>query len=85
MKLIYTFIITLLITLHGYRKKSLSTSGALAAFFVGVGTIQNDWSFFAVALLTFYFTGSRLTKVSLCLKRIFIINLERNILYKYKY
>ncbi|CAB4436628.1 unnamed protein product [Rhizophagus irregularis] len=62
MKLFYTFIITLLITLHGYRKKSLSTSGALAAFFVGVGTIQNDWPVFAVVLLVFYFTGSRLTK-----------------------
>ncbi|GBB99434.1 hypothetical protein RclHR1_03520014 [Rhizophagus clarus] len=62
MKLIYTFIISLLLVLHGYRKKSLSTSGALAAFFAGVGTIQNDWSVFAVVLLVFYFTGSRLTK-----------------------
>jgi uncharacterized membrane protein len=79
MKLIYTFIISLLLVLHGYRKKSLSTSGSSAAFFVGVGTIQNDWSVFAVVLLVFYFTGSRLTKVSLCLKRIFMIKAEKNI------
>ncbi|CAG8576197.1 12450_t:CDS:2 [Funneliformis mosseae] len=48
--------------LHGYRKKSLSTSGALAAFSVGFGTLRNDWSVFGVVLLVFYFTGSKLTK-----------------------
>jgi uncharacterized membrane protein len=64
MNLLYAFIITLLIILHGYRKKSLSLSGSLAALSVGSGTLQNDWSVFAVILLVFYFTGSRLTKVS---------------------
>jgi uncharacterized membrane protein len=64
MNLLYSFTFSLLIALHGYNKKSLSASGALAAFSVGVGTMQNDWSVFAVVLLVFYFTGSRLTKAS---------------------
>ncbi|RIA80500.1 integral membrane protein DUF92-domain-containing protein [Glomus cerebriforme] len=62
MNLLFTFIISLLLILHGYHKKSLSASGALAAFSVGMGTLQNDWSVFGVVLLVFYFTGSRLTK-----------------------
>ncbi|CAI2173512.1 18217_t:CDS:2 [Funneliformis geosporum] len=48
--------------LHGYRKKSLSTSGAIAAFSVGLGTFRNDWFVFTVLLLVFYLTGSKLTK-----------------------
>ena len=64
MNLLYSFIIALLLSLHGYHKKSLSTSGSLAAFSVGFGTLKNDWSVFPVVLFVFYFTGSRLTKVN---------------------
>ncbi|CAJ0749178.1 5770_t:CDS:2 [Entrophospora sp. SA101] len=62
MNLIASFIISILLGLHGYTKKSLSLSGAIAAFFVGLGTIAHDWNVYAVVLLTFYFTSSRLTK-----------------------
>ncbi|CAJ0767819.1 13324_t:CDS:1, partial [Entrophospora sp. SA101] len=44
MNLIASFIISILLGLHGYTKKSLSLSGAIAAFFVGLGTIAHDWN-----------------------------------------
>ena len=53
-----------LLALHGLRKGSLSPSGALAAFLVGYGHLANPTKAFGVALIAFYFLGSRATKVS---------------------
>ncbi len=49
--------------LHGFRSGSLNPSGAIAAAAFGYSTLANPLSTFSVALLTFYFTGSRITKV----------------------
>ncbi|UZJ55362.1 hypothetical protein CBS101457_004682 [Exobasidium rhododendri] len=53
----------LLLSLHGYRKGSLSSSGAVAAFFVGYLTLANPILAFGLTLLSFYLLGSRATKV----------------------
>ncbi|CAG8499393.1 1081_t:CDS:2, partial [Ambispora leptoticha] len=63
MRLLFGFVLSSFLGGHGYLKKSLSTSGAVAAFLVGLGTMYNDWAVFPLLLLTFYFTGSRLTKL----------------------
>ncbi|CAG8445510.1 6488_t:CDS:2 [Ambispora gerdemannii] len=63
MRLLFGFALSICLASHGYLKKSLSTSGAAAAFFVGLGAMYNDWAVFPLLLLTFYFTGSRLTKL----------------------
>ena len=45
----------------GYRRKSLNVSGALLALLVGfIVTLSNGC--FCLALLTFFFSSSRLTK-----------------------
>lgn len=48
---------------HGYRKKSLSPSGALTAFVVGSIMIAVPLRTFGLALVSFYLIGSRATKV----------------------
>ena len=45
----------------GYRKKSLSSSGAIAAAMVGVATLGCSLRFGAT-LLAFYFSSSKLTQ-----------------------
>ena len=57
------FGIALLLAVHGLRKGSLSESGAIAAFLVGYGHLANPCKAFGVALIAFYFLGSRATKV----------------------
>jgi uncharacterized membrane protein len=47
---------------HGLRKKSLSLSGASAAFFVGFTAFATSYRF-GIMLILFYYTGSKLTKV----------------------
>lgn len=53
---------------HGLRKKSLSPSGALAAFVVGFLMLSAPTRTFGVSLIIFYLVGSRATKVGKQLK-----------------
>jgi uncharacterized membrane protein len=64
-----SFSLSLLLSLHGYRRKSLSPSGALTAFFVANLTLSGGTSAFGVGLLTLYFIGSRATKYGKARKR----------------
>lgn len=50
------------LSLHGYRKGSLATSGAIAAFVVGYLTLANEIFSFGITMLSFYLIGSRATK-----------------------
>lgn len=52
------------LSLHGYRKGSLSLSGAIAAWLVGYGHLANPLKVFGVSMIVFYLIGSRATKVS---------------------
>lgn len=61
-QLIPTLIATLLAG-HGLRKRSLSPSGALAAFITGVTMLSPPLKAFGVSLIIFYLVGSRATKV----------------------
>ncbi len=56
------------LSLHGLRKRSLSPSGAAAAFFVGYTMLAVPPRTFGVALIIFYLAGSRATKVGKALK-----------------
>lgn len=56
------------LAIHGLRKKSLSPSGAFAAFTVGFLMMSAGSSVFGVSLIVFYLTGSRATKVGKALK-----------------
>ncbi|KAI9635419.1 integral membrane protein DUF92-domain-containing protein [Dioszegia hungarica] len=51
------------LSLHGYRKGSLSGSGAIAAWVVGYGHLANPLKVFGVTMIVFYLVGSRATKV----------------------
>lgn len=53
---------------HGLRKRSLSPSGALAAFIVGFTMMAVPLRAFGVSLIVFYLAGSRATKVGKQLK-----------------
>lgn len=52
----------------GKRKKSLSPSGAAAAFVIGFLTMAAPLRTFRVSLIVFYLVGSRATKVGKALK-----------------
>ncbi|EFA75688.1 hypothetical protein PPL_10741 [Heterostelium album PN500] len=67
-RLLTALIIVSLFAIHGYRKKSLSTSGVIAAWCVGMITCISSWSF-AVSLLSFYFSSSYLTKYKASIKK----------------
>lgn len=56
-------IIAAYLALTGYRKGSLSTSGAIAAFFIGYLTLANPVKAFGLTLLGFYLLGSKATKI----------------------
>ncbi|KAI0823802.1 integral membrane protein DUF92-domain-containing protein [Trametes gibbosa] len=56
------------LSLHGLRKRSLSPSGAAAAFFVGYTMLAVPLRTFGVSLIIFYLAGSRATKVGKTLK-----------------
>ena len=64
----YPFLLALLLSGHGLRKKSLSPSGALAAFAVGFLMMSGGVRVFGLALIGFYLAGSRATKCEYCWK-----------------
>lgn len=53
---------------HGYRKKSLSRSGAAAAFFVGLLSMGSGIRF-GLTMILFYLSSSKLTKFKAEVKR----------------
>ena len=63
------FILAVILAGHGLRKKSLSPSGAAAAFAVGYTMMSVPLSAFGISLIVFYLTGSRATKVGKALKQ----------------
>ncbi|SGY82036.1 BQ5605_C009g05541 [Microbotryum silenes-dioicae] len=58
-----TLAFAVLLGFHGYRSASLNRSGATTACILGYITLANPLKLFGVALLVFYFAGSRATKV----------------------
>lgn len=60
---IVPFVLASFLGVHGLRKRSLSPSGALAAFLVGLLMMAVPLHTFGVALIVFYLAGSRATKV----------------------
>ena len=56
-----TFLLAIAMSIKGYRKKSLSKSGALGAFIVGGLTLGTSYRF-GITMLNFYITSSALTK-----------------------
>ena len=68
-RLIVGVLVALGLSLHGVKKKSLSTSGSIAAFFVGL--IHTSVSLrYGSILILFYYTSSYLTKVKQDRKKI---------------
>lgn len=63
-------VIATLLASHGYRKGSLSSSGALTAFIVGYISLANPIKAFGITLIVFYLTGSRATKVGHQIKQL---------------
>ena len=61
-------VLALFLSVHGLRKRSLSPSGAAAAFAVGYTMMAVPLVAFGVSLIVFYLTGSRATKVGKALK-----------------
>ncbi|TDL23380.1 hypothetical protein BD410DRAFT_820772 [Rickenella mellea] len=53
---------------HGHRKKSLSSSGSVAAFVIGFIMMSARLRAFGVSLIVFYLIGSRATKMGKNLK-----------------
>ncbi|KAI0363414.1 hypothetical protein BV20DRAFT_958350 [Pilatotrama ljubarskyi] len=62
-------VLAVALSLHGLRKRSLSPSGAAAAFCVGYTMLSVPLRTFGVALIVFYLAGSRATKVGKSLKK----------------
>jgi len=61
-------ILAFLFSAHGWRKRSLSNSGAITAFIVGLMTMAGGSRVFGVSLIGFYLVGSRATKCEFCFK-----------------
>lgn len=55
-------LISILLAVHGKKKKSLSNSGAIAAIFVGFISFATSYRF-GMILILFYYTGSKFTKI----------------------
>ncbi|MCO5566024.1 hypothetical protein L7F22_019699 [Adiantum nelumboides] len=72
----FALVIATLMASHGFRKGSLSFSGALAAFAVGYISLANPIKAFGITLLVFYLTGSRATKVGHKIKQ--LLEIESN-------
>ncbi|KAI0948824.1 hypothetical protein AcV7_009465 [Taiwanofungus camphoratus] len=62
------FLLAALLGFQGHRKRSLSSSGAIAAFIVGFTMMAVPLRAFGVSLIVFYLVGSRATKVGKQLK-----------------
>ena len=60
-RITFSFIVASLISYRGLKKKRLSISGALSAWFVGFITGLSGFRFFS-CLIIFYFSSSKLTK-----------------------
>ncbi|KDQ30335.1 hypothetical protein PLEOSDRAFT_1037635 [Pleurotus ostreatus PC15] len=58
----FPLLFALLLSGHGLRKRSLSPSGAIAAFIVGWAMMNVKVRAVGVSLIVFYLTGSRATK-----------------------
>lgn len=58
-------LVATLLAAHGWRKGSLSASGAAAAWVSGFLHLAAPLKVFAATLLVFYFAGSKATKVGL--------------------
>jgi len=58
-------LIATLLAAHGLNKRSLSFSGAVAAFLVGYFHLACPLKLFGVSLIAFYLLGSRATKVKI--------------------
>lgn len=61
-KLLISIALCIAAPLHGYRKRSLSKSGAIAAGTVGFSSCYFGGYRMAASLLLFYFSSSQLTK-----------------------
>lgn len=61
-RVILAIIIALLLATHGYRKRSLSISGSIAAIVVGFIAFSGSLRF-GFILIVFYYTSSRVTKI----------------------
>lgn len=59
---VLSILLPTLLAVHGLSKKSLSTSGAITAFFVGFVMISGSLKLWGVSLIGFYLLGSRATK-----------------------
>jgi uncharacterized membrane protein len=66
---IFSISISGYIAWSGFKKKSLSLSGATAAFLIGTTMLSTELRVFGITLLVFYFTGSRATRVGKSLKK----------------
>ncbi|KAH8089025.1 integral membrane protein DUF92-domain-containing protein [Filobasidium floriforme] len=62
------FSLAMLLAAHGWRKRSLSGSGAVGAFLVGYLHLANDNPVFGVGLISFYALGTLATKYKAHLK-----------------
>jgi len=56
------FVLALLLSFHGLRKKSLSPDGAITAFIVGFAIMSSAVWAFGLGLIAFYLAGSKATK-----------------------
>lgn len=65
----FALLVATLLSVHGLRKRSLSPSGAAAAFVVGFGMMSVKLRMFGVGLIVFYLSGSRATKFGKATKR----------------
>lgn len=61
------FAFALFLSIHGFRKKSLSPDGAFTAFAVGFGIMASAVKAYAIGLIILYLVGSRTTKSELCM------------------
>jgi uncharacterized membrane protein len=59
---IFALAVATLLSVHGYRKRSLSPDGAIAAFVIGFTMLSGPLRAFGISLIVFYLLGSRATK-----------------------
>lgn len=63
MKFYLVILLCTILSLHGVKKKSLSTDGAIAAFIVGIIIFSHPDITWSLILIGFYLSGSILTKI----------------------
>ena len=62
LRFVVAAVLASVLALHGYSKRSLNGSGAIAAFFVGFISFAASYRF-GIILILFYYTSSKLTKM----------------------